>query len=105
MLLIRHPANGPVLQQLLAFHQVENAVGKSADWDSPQLFMYFPVNERAFLDLVQSLFKTQEKIVAKALSFLLIEFEMRADIQLRVLSECEPISRDSVETIFDVSEF
>lgn len=36
----------------VALHQVENAVGKSADWDSPQLFMDFPVNERISLDLV-----------------------------------------------------
>lgn len=75
----------------LALHQVENTVGESADWGSPHLSMNFTINKRISLDLVQSLFKTQEKIVAKALSFLLIELEMRADIQLRVLSECELI--------------
>src|SRR5690554_3335529 len=76
----------------LALHQVKNAVRESADRDSPQLPVTFTVIKRISLDLVQSLFETQEKIVAKALPFLFIELEIRSDIQLRVLSKCERIS-------------
>lgn len=75
----------------LALHQEENAVREPAYWNSPQFPIDLSVNERIFLNLVEGLLNTQEKVMAKALSLLFVEIEMRADIKLCVFSECERV--------------
>ena len=72
----------------LALNEVESTIRKPSDWYPPHFFVDLTVNDWVSLDLIQGFFNTQKKIMAKTISFFLVEVEMLVNIKLGFFPKC-----------------